>query len=381
MKNNLKKFLALGVLLVFVLSIVPVAFAETGERDSNVSIQEDVEDQEEVAEQNTSEKVVDGNLERDSEKVRDRSESNKEKVKEKIKKAEERIKEARDKYQEVKERRQKAVDDLKEQNNELKELNEKSKKCKDESEVCKDSKKSLKKGVQKHLVKTNEVIAKSLEKIANRIEASKLSDEEKQTLLAELESKKTEIVALQEKASALNENSTKQDYQDAIKELKQKWQEVKKVEQKAISLLISSKMQNLVEKVSSEYSNRLQAKVDELKAKNIDTSALSTLVEKYNQEADVLKQLQTDAKSKLLSGDLAGYKELQPKIKEALNQLKKDLREFMAKYRELKESGAVSSETESEEGTETTPESSNETASETNVDNTVTEPTSNETTA
>ena len=182
MKNNLKKFLALGVLLVFVLSIVPVAFAETGERDSNVSIQEDVEDQEEVAEQNTSEKVVDGNLERDSEKVRDRSESNKEKVKEKIKKAEERIKEARDKYQEVKERRQKAVDDLKEQNNELKELNEKSKKCKDESEVCKDSKKSLKKGVQKHLVKTNEVIAKSLEKIANRIEASKLSDEEKQTL-------------------------------------------------------------------------------------------------------------------------------------------------------------------------------------------------------
>jgi len=261
------------------------------------------------------------------------------------------FKEARQKYEQFKEKRSQAAEKMKEQKKELLGIHEKSKACKDEETTeCQQAHTELKKGVKQHLLKTEEVISASLEKIASRIESAEtLTAEEKAQLTAELTAKTAELTVLQAKINAMTENASAAEYKAAIKELKEKWTEIKKIEQKSISYLISSKMENLVEKVTTDYAIKMQAKVDELKTAGADTTSLETLLADYNTKAGELKTAQVAANAKLLSGDTTGYKAEQKVVKEKFQAVQQVLKAFFAQVRELKLVKAAAEETPTSE--------------------------------
>ncbi len=391
MKTTINKLFALLVMAVFILSIVPFTLAEIDSAD--VSVQEEnesseVEDSEMEETSDSGDDGDDSNDETDDDKaeeikkiksavinqLREKRQNVKEDLKEKrkltkeqvkakplpgqkIKELNQRIKDAREKYQALKDKREEAIENFKEHKKEFDQVRRKAKECVNgENEECAKVKKNLKKGVRQHLIKTSDVIAKSLEKTINRVESAVvLSAEEKEQLLAELEADKAELAELQEKVAALAEEASAEELKEAIKDLKKKWQELKKVQQKAIAYLISSKTENVVEKVSTNFPEKMQAKIDRLAEAGVDVSELEEILEKYNGQVETLKQSHEEAKEKLVSGDLTGYKEAQRQVKENLQETKVTLREFMKKFAQLKQGTALENVAE-EQGNEETEE-------------------------
>jgi hypothetical protein len=268
----------------------------------------------------------------------------------------ERIKLAKERYGQAKEHRILAKERYQEAHQRFVQIKDKVKACANDKEECPRLKSELKVGVKARLERTAELIEKSLDKIINRIEASTLED--KEALIAEIEAKKAEFVAELEEIKTISEDATNEELKEAIKSLKEKWQEAKKIQQKAIASLINSKLNNLVERISTTFSEKLQNRIDDLSENGLDTTELETLKAEYDSLAEELTDLQQQAHDKIVEGDLEAHKDLQQQVKEQIREVKEKLREFMKEFRELK-SGVVN-ETSDEEEEEEVEESETE---------------------
>lgn len=327
MNKNLQRFITLAVLVLFTLSIVPIAFAEeTSER-------------EQVRERAARMMKKDAAMER--------AEAFREQLQEK----KERYAEAREAFLEKKER--------------LSELKHRATQCVNDSEDCRTKKSDLKRGVKDHLIKTAELIDKSLEKLIERVKDSKvLSEQEKQDALnrlTELEKQVEEQVA---ELEALPDTTTNEELRTHIRELKDLWHKVRKEQRWVITQLTNHKQDNLVG-IYIRFGDRAEAQIAKLTEQGADVAHVEELLVKYRESVEALKVAQAEAKAAWIDAKsspqaLEHARTLQHAFREKAKETKASLRNLLQELKEVRSqlSGEESSEEETAPSTETPAEES-----------------------
>ncbi len=169
-----------------------------------------------------------------------------------FKEMKEKFKNNEEKYEFIKEEQEKFKETYREHKQELIKIKEEAKLCTEDdtedAEKCRSKKSELKRGVKMHLLKTGDVIEKSLEKLLNRLESSKtLAEQEKEEAIAKVKGMEEKLQAELGKIESLSENMTKEEMQTAIQNLKQLWQEVRNEQRKLVNSLLAGKQEKLVE--------------------------------------------------------------------------------------------------------------------------------------
>ncbi|HIG92643.1 MAG: hypothetical protein QT02_C0006G0012 [archaeon GW2011_AR9] len=379
MRKVIQKIVALAALMIFIISIVPLAAAEEGETEVQAGVEIDTEtsDSETTADARTSEsnsgsmkdareklrekrqELVNDFKEKAAEtrdefkmKVREEAQGQREGQRDKVIELRGKLQNLREQYIEVKMKHKEDKKDWQEHEKTVADLKKSSRNCKDDSQECHKKKDDLKRGVKQHLLKTVELIDDSLERLTNRVEASMvLSDDDKAQALASLVELEASLTIQKEQVQALAENATNEELRKAIQDLKHTWQDVQKEQRRIISGLIHHQLENVVEK-HAEYGNAMKMRIDELTAKGVDTTELKALYDNFLQQLETLKEKEASAREKWLqaktdSSKLEEWKEAQQEVREELAKAKEILREFMTKFRELKGT-SVEAETSTE---------------------------------
>ncbi len=350
MKTLWKRMAALAVLALFIMSIVPAAFAERDgeeredrrENSGEGSVEQSGEDTETEGE-NSGE----GSVERSGEDTETEGEDGAERarrlrIKDKdIDQARERVEEIREQLREKKERYQEALETLREKKEQLKELREKAR-CKDESEDCRGKKLDLKKGVREHLIKTIELIDRSLEKLQDRVENSKvLSEEEKQDALQRIAELEKQLEEKKAELEVLSETATNKELRTYIRELKDLWHTVRKEQRWIVAQLTNSKQDNLVG-IYIRYGDRAEVQIAKLAKQGAAVAQLEELLAKYRESVEELKVAQADAKAAWLEAKsspeaLERARELQHSFREKAKETKTVLRELLSEIKEVRQ--------------------------------------------
>ncbi|MBI4983630.1 hypothetical protein HZC32_03225 [Candidatus Woesearchaeota archaeon] len=311
--KTMLKLIAVVVLVIFALSVLPMALAEDttpGEGKEKTKEQK----------QELTEKLL-------------------EKKKELISTLEEK---RQNQYEFFKEKIEVAKKRYEFQKQELETANEKSQACKREgknSTECQEKKLELKRGVKQHLLKTVELIDSSLQRIIERVENSNvLAEEQQKEVLASLQTQEERLTAQKLKVETLVDTATNDELRVAIKELKDTWREVRKVQQRIIVQLINSKLDVLVSK-HDEYYSAMEMRIDYLNKKGVDVTGLTALADQFKQQVDQLKADLKAAEDAWAYAkdreDLSEVHDAQQKVREDLEATRETLKEFLQKYREL----------------------------------------------
>ncbi len=329
MKTLWKRISALAVLALFIMSIVPLAFAEENGADRERQLK-------------MKKKDVAQALEQRADQVR------------------EQLKEKKELYQEAKE----ALREKKEQLSELK----KKARCTEDSEDCRMKKQELKRGVKEHLVKTIELIDSSLAKLQEQVQQSKvLSDEERQDALARITALEEKLTAKKAELQALADTATNEELRTKIRELKDLWHQVRKEQRWIVAQLTNAKQDNLVG-IYVRYGERAEAQIAKLAEQGAEVAGLQELLAKYNTKVEELKVAQADAKAAWLEAKgspeaLERARELQHAFREKAKETKTVLRELLQKLKEVRQQlSGEEAEESGEEAEEETPAAAEGTA-------------------
>ena len=195
MAQWIQRMVSAILLMVFVASIIPLALAERGserEEQRGLRIQVESSVSADVEDNSTEEsqgrvKNARAVLEQErKEAMRDVREQGKE-LKEEMREArdagkkfstrgkavmKERMENLREKYINLKVEYKQKRQEYQDYRRDLKEKHKDAKECEEDSTECMDKKQELKRGVKQHLLKTVELIDRSLEKLTNRVESS-----------------------------------------------------------------------------------------------------------------------------------------------------------------------------------------------------------------
>ncbi len=321
MNSKIKTIVGMIVLALFIVSIIPLALAEEGRDNGN--------DRKMLNDDGNKSTVKE---QRDAMKARlEASKENIEQVREQMKQAKEKYQEAREQYREQKE--------------DLKELRDRVKKCKetDDSGECVTVRQSVNKGAKNHLLRTSDLIEKSLERLQERVSSSSvLTAEEKQSALDAINKLEEEVMAEKERVTALAENASAEELRAAVKDLKKTWQDVSKAQKRIIALLTSSKLDHLVEK-HEDYVTGMQKRIDALREKGVDVTRLDAIFVQFKAAVATLQEDHAQARQFWLSADankgsLDNWHGAQEQVREDLRETKRLLREFVKATAELTKS-------------------------------------------
>jgi hypothetical protein len=337
MAKIMNKMFALAVLALFILSIVPMALAE---EEPEVTFEDG-----EVTGDNAEDIPVPAVTGAEDDKV---LEKHRRKglliaAKEAAGEAKGKLKLNRERLQLLKEKHLEAKEHFQKQKQNVLKIRDRVKACKEDSE-CNIAKKDLKVGVKNHLVKTSELILRSLEKLVDRIENAKnLTDAEKEEALAKITAMEEELTAKKDELAALGEDVTAEEIRAGIKELKELWNRIRNEQRWIVTQLINNKMGNVVDK-HDEFYNAMVMRVESLVEKGVpaeDLSDLRALTEEFKDAVEQLKVNQeeaeeawSEAKSDPEALELA--KEKQKVVREDMKATKDLLREFMVEFNKVK---------------------------------------------
>ncbi len=310
------------VLLLFVMSIVPLALAEE-ER----TVQDVVKEGRNALREQVSERKQELREEL-KEKRNEVREEVREKSREKIEQglarggvSEERREKVLEKVEILKSEQKKLREEYKEQRSKLKELQKSIRGCR---ENCSEQKGELRLRAKEHVLKMIELMEKPLEKMAAQgMDVTELQEK---------------LAAEKEKVEQLDETVSTAEYRKIVKELRQTWVEIKKEMRLKLVAQTRAKLDNVVEKRDDALA-AMDKRIETVKAAGKDSSTLEQIRQKYSEELQLLKE-QHDAMEQLwqegvLEKSLDQYKDAQEKVKESLQKTKETLREFLAVEKEL----------------------------------------------
>ncbi len=281
------KILSLTVLAVFILSLLPGALAgEAGQMPPNQTAKRSFEQMEKAGKRIQAE------------------------AKERFEPVQEKFAEAKEKYLENKK-------EFRERRDRLRELNEQAK-CREETADCQERKDKLRKGIGQHLVGTIELIERSLEKLASRIEASgALSEEQKAEALAGIDQLEARLAEKKAELETSGEELTASQLKEEIKKLKALWQETRREQREIITDLIRHRQESIVE-VYTQFGERIEARADSLAAQGADVSRLQEKLAEYQEKVDELK--------KVGAGERQEFRTVSREAKSLLRQLLSELK-------------------------------------------------------
>src|SRR3989338_3871213 len=274
MNKLMQKLAAVMMLLVFVMSIMPVALAEnTAEGDEDVNVEINVEASVDNTDDNNDSDNENDETEVEVEaEVKENNNRKPFKVVKQIKKEvsrEERVlveykmklDRTRKNFEQAQENYRAAKERLLNNKESLVDLRKDIKECKDEG-TCDELKKDLRIRVKQHLLKTNELIARSLEKLTSKVNDSEvLTEEEKTEALAKINELEAELTAKKEAVEVLAEEATNEELKAAIKELKEVLQKVRKEQKIIVASLMNSRLKNVIGVKLPDYAEAMSSRI------------------------------------------------------------------------------------------------------------------------
>ena len=332
----MKKIIGMFMLMVFIVSMVPLALAEEETTGNGIGVT-DVVDSAVAAAMEVKESVDEP--EERAERIRQAKDARDNTVK-KIKQAKENFEESKRRYDKAREKFKQAHNVFKENKGELETLRERAR-CAEDSTVCEGYKGKFKSGVKNHLIKKLDVMMSSLERLESKIEdVKKISDEDKREALATIAELKTDVESLKERTEALANDVSGEDLRASIKEINEAWKVIKEEQKKILAGLMNSRMDNLVEK-HKEYINGMELRIDDLREKGMDVTTLEETKESFVRHVEKLVSDHREAKQvwedvKVGEAELSEWKEAQKLVREDMKESKKILRQFISEYKDLK---------------------------------------------
>jgi len=349
-----QKLSVLLVLSLFLLSVIPAGLADEGknvadvEVDAEVDVDSDAADAEVKTESKTEVETEDNDSEvKEKTEIKTEMKEGRLKsaklVKREVKELKRDLHKAREKLEEAKEHFREAKEEQHEQREKVLDLDKKVKECKSERKNCEELKLELRTGVKNHLLKSVQVVQRSLDKLSKTVEKMEdLSDEEKDAALSLVSDLQAQLEAQKTKIEGFTNETTQEEIRATIKDLKELNQKANKLQRRLVGLMVNAKLHVLVEK-HEELHAGMQARIDALAAKGVDVSELEAILADFDAKTETLKQDYEAAKQQWInSKDTANFDQFNRALRDAQHQVREDLqetkhllRQFVAKYHEL----------------------------------------------
>ena len=281
-----KRFCALFVLAIFLLSMVPLAFAEEGIRTRLTQRVQDVNDSE-----NTTDDSVEGAGNATPMLIRARTQ-------ERLETAKENIAMARERYEQAKERYLSVKDAYMAKKNTFLEAKEQYKNCKDiESEECGEKRERIKSNAQPYLLKVADLVLSELEKIKAKVEASEdLSEEEIAEIVADIESKIQDVEDAKAVIENLDEESTREEINEAAEIIRDAWKDSKVALKKHAGRMVNARLGNIIHRTEM-LETKLESIRDRLESKGADVSDLDDMLEEFNAQIELANEKYEEGKA------------------------------------------------------------------------------------
>lgn len=362
MTNIIKKTISVLLLMVLITSMMPFALAkQTGRTEQRM-------DSETKAEMkttfNSKSNINESEFElREKVEIKERWREKKEQLEERTEQQQERIAaakikvaEAREKvaeldqnFAEAKHNYAAAKETYHRQKKTVLELRQKAQKC---IKNCEEKEHQLQRGIKTHLIRTNQLLEKSIEQVLNRLEHAPITAEEKEEAAKILLVLQQRLAEQQKKIEALPEAASNDELREAIADLKTMWKEVHRVQQRVITLLTQAKLSSLYEKYQ-EYLNGMDLRIASLENEEIDVSELRIIrnqfekhIQQFNLHLAVAEKIWIEAKTG--RDVLNELHQRQRQMKESIKETKRLLHEFLKLFSELKEEKEKAEEETSE---------------------------------
>ncbi len=341
-----KKISAILVLAIFLMSLMPMAFAQedvdtvtvdtvllnatdemtdegsvedTAEEDATLSPREQIQERrlevrEEFRErtQERAEEIKEEFQEQTRERIQELKGDFKEKAQERraefrerlsdnefppLKRAKATLEKARERYQDAKENYLQARNKYREHRGDFLEAKESYQECKgDDSEECQAMREELKDKAKPHLENVADLILKELERLKEKVQSSEdLTEEEIADITADIDAKIEEIQAAKDTIETLGEDASREDINEAAKTIRNAWQKAKIALEKHAARAVNARLGNLVHR-TEKLEERLYKARDKLDEKGLDISALDDKLGEFSSELDTAADLYRQAK-------------------------------------------------------------------------------------
>jgi len=199
--------------------------------------------------------------------------------------------------------------------------------CKDdESEDCKGLRKETRKHTKDYLTGVAEHVLGMIAKTKERVENSKMPENQKTEMMAKLDAKAEEIAGALEAAEELTEESTKEEFQEIIKIIRESWKGTKDEIKKGAGKVAVNKIRALNKRMAS-LEAKLEKTLERLENAGEDISAAQTQLDAFKANLENSKAAEQAAQAKYQEGDTAG----------AVEKTKESHRHLVAAHKSLKQ--------------------------------------------
>jgi len=356
-----KKLSALFVLSVFLLSMIPMAFAEEAVKlrsQERIQVLEPVV----ISAANISPERVQVR-EEIREEIKERLGNDSLLVKRQIAQTE--LAQARSQYQLAKEHYLDVKEAYLNQRATFLRAKNAYQTCKDlDTEECQEKRDEIKSNAKPYLLHVADLVLKELERVKAKVESSEdLSEEEIAEIVADLEEKIAEVEDAKAVIENLDEDSTREEINDAAKTIRQAWSHTKVALKKHVGRLVNARLGNIILR-TEVLEKRLYKARDKLEARGLDVSALDEMLDDFSTKLDIAADKYNEARDIWSDANTPGEVDeaakevhaLLVEAKEALKEAKDLLRDVVKEIKQLNKGSLEVEEEESEEEEEETEE-------------------------
>jgi len=231
----------------------------------------------------------------------------------------------------------------------------------DFSDRCKMVRAEIKTNAKPFLLNSADLVLKLLDNLGTRISNSNMSDEEKNGLLADLDARIQGVEDAKTKIDGLTQNSTNEETKEAAKVIRTAWLDTRKDIKRVTGHLINFRVGEIIVR-AERLEERLDKVVEKAKANGKDTTQLESLINNFKEKVNEAREKYELAKAKYTEAKTAGdvdsvikeanqyLKEAHSKLKEAHSILKDIVSEIRKRGQEktLEETSVEATETSGE---------------------------------
>jgi hypothetical protein len=297
-----KRISALFVLSVFLLSILPMAFAAGNEDAGQGSGEQAQAEVQALGEGETQAEVQteagDDNSTSDAPKVttqtriREKLQVRREEIKDKVVAARQTYVQAREHFLSVKQSYLNNRD-------KFLEARKNSLDCTDlEKEDCKVKREEVRGMAKDYLLKTSDLILGELERVKAKVQESEdLTDDEKSDLIADLDASIQGVQGAKSAIEGISENATREEINSATKGLREVWKDARATIKKSLGLGVNARLGNIILR-TEKLEEKLQNISDRLESQGKDVSKLNDILDEFNAKIELARQKYDEARSK-----------------------------------------------------------------------------------
>ncbi|MBD3303806.1 hypothetical protein GF343_01555 [Candidatus Woesearchaeota archaeon] len=320
----MKKLFALFVMTIFLISLVPAAFAIQENNADNITAQDKQVRAKKIKPMQAKARVknIRENIREKHVKLRERYQKNKELVREKLTKAKERRKVAIQHHQEAKQK-----------------INARKAQlagCKDNNSTeCVNARKETRVQTKRYLTNIAEHILAMIAKTKDRVKKSNIEDEEKSGLITKLDEEAEEIAGAMDTLEELGEDSTKEEFKEVTKIIRESWKDLRLIIKKGVGKAANGKIHAISVRLGN-LQRKLHKIMDRLEDAGKDTSTAEPYIETFDEKLEEAKNHRDRARALYKEGKVDEAAKATEEAHTALREAHKALKNFVRALKAIK---------------------------------------------